>query len=187
MLCLQRKCRPFRKRSGGMRRPSAVNRFIQGGHTMMNLHAAVRGAVAALHPDETVTLYRSAGSVNACGERRPVYEAGENVPAQIQPRGDSALRHGDGVGMNDICRRAYLFAGAAPASQPAGVFRPLARGGDLFRREDGTWWLITAVPEDFSRSGWVQAHASLQALPPDFSASPRQGPECAGGEGAARP
>lgn len=136
----------------------------------INLHSIVRGAISALHPDDTVTLYQSAGQQNVKGEIKPVYDAPQSVTAQIQSESDEKLYHADRVGQNDVTRRFYLFAD--PAKRPAGVIRPLARGGDIIQRTDGTWWLVVAVPEDFSAAGWTQVRCSLQAKAPDFSASP---------------
>ena len=39
---------------------------------MMNLHAMVRGAIPALHPDESVTLRQSVGQKNVRGRIVPV-------------------------------------------------------------------------------------------------------------------
>ena len=65
----------------------------------------------------------------------------------------------------------YLFADHDPAGRVAGIYRPLSRGGDMIQLEDGTWWLVNEVLEDFSLSGWVSVLATLQVVPPDFSHS----------------
>lgn len=135
----------------------------------LNLHGMVRPIVAAVHPDESVTLYQSAGQRNVKGEIMPVYAASQTVTAQVQNVGDAALSHADKVGQNDVTRHFYLFATAQRPS--AGVVRPLARGGDILQRADNTWWLVVAVPEDFSQVGWVCVRCCLQVIAPDFSTS----------------
>jgi hypothetical protein len=136
----------------------------------MNLHEMVRTAISAVHADETVTLYRAAGQTNVKGEIKAAYAPGETVKAQIQSEGDDALAHSDRVGQNETNRRFYLMA-SSPADKPAGIVRPLARSGDMLQRADETWWLITALTEDFSGAGWVAVRATLQVKAPDFSAS----------------
>ena len=141
----------------------------------LNLHDIVRTAIVAVHPDETVTLYQSTGQVNNYGEITPTYAAGQVVQAQIQSEGDAALYHADRVGMNSQTIKAYLYADKA--FPPAGVDRPFCRNGDIFQRDDGTWWLITAVTENFAGVGWVSVRGTLQVNPPDFSASSWYGVE----------
>lgn len=138
----------------------------------LNLHALVRPMIAAVHPEETVTLYQAHGQTNVAGKITPLYAAPRPVQAQVQNVGDAALAHADRVGQNDITRHMYLFA--TPGDAPAGVVRPLARGGDMIQRgpaAGGTWWLVTAVPEDFAQVGWVCVRVTLQVKAPDFSAS----------------
>ncbi|MDR1921101.1 MAG: hypothetical protein LBS31_05070 [Candidatus Adiutrix sp.] len=136
----------------------------------MNLHAIANGLISAVHPNETVTLYRATGQMNVRGEIKAVYAAGEAVKAQIQSEGDDALAHSDAVasrvGQNETNRRFYLLA-ANQADKPAGLVRPLARSGDLLQRQDETWWLITALTEDFSAAGWVAVRATLQVKAPE--------------------
>ncbi|MEG2172372.1 MAG: hypothetical protein RRY29_03830 [Desulfovibrionaceae bacterium] len=138
----------------------------------LNLHGLVHPVIALVHPDETITMYQSMGQRNIKGKITPIYAAPQTVMAQVQAVGDAALAHADRVGQNDITRHFYLHATAQ--RPPAGVVRPLARGGDIFQRAQehgGTWWLIIATPEEFSRVGWVCVRCSLQAIAPDFTAS----------------
>jgi len=121
---------------------------------MMNLHAIVRGAVTALHPDETVTLYQSTGQTNDLGRIVPTYAGAQTVRAQIQSLSAEDLAHVDEASRTEVSRKAYLFAPDA-ALPPAGIIRPLARNGDFIRRADNTWWLVTGILEDFTASGWV--------------------------------
>lgn len=136
----------------------------------INLHDAVRAAITRVHPDETVVLYQSDGFTNVKGRIVPKYLPPQTAEAQIQSAGDAALYHADRAGMNQTTVRAYLYAHRS-AAVPLGVVRPLGRTGDLFRRADGTWWLIDAVTENFTGAGWVQVRATMQETPPDFTAS----------------
>ena len=138
---------------------------------MMNLHAIVRGAIPALHPDETVTLRQSVGQRNIRGRIVPVYAPAQTVTAQIQSLGSDDLRHAEAVNLTQRDRKAYLFA-PAPTTPPAGIIRPLSRNGDMIQRDDGSWWLVTAMLEDFTASGWVCVGMVQQLEGPDLSASP---------------
>lgn len=135
----------------------------------LNLHAIAHPMVTAIHPDETVTLYQSQGQINVAGKITPIYLPPQEVQAQVQTASDAALYHADRVGQNDVTRNMYLFAN--PYTPPAGVVRPMARGGDIIQRANGTWWQVVSVPEDFSGVEWVMVRCSLQVKAPDFSAS----------------
>jgi hypothetical protein len=138
----------------------------------LNLHALTRGAISALHPDTPATLYRSTGQVTEeDGGVKSVYAPGMAINAQVQSEGPTVLAHADRVGMENVSRKLYLFTAPGLADKVAGIVRPLARGGDMLRLEDGSWWLVDAVIEDFSRSGWGCVRATLQVNPPDFSRS----------------
>lgn len=119
---------------------------------MINLHQIARGAVAALHPEETVLLVQSIGQQNVAGRLVPQYAEPFAVVAQIQAMGADELAHVEKTDSTKICRKAWLNEPRRPV---AGVVRELARNGDFIRRGDGSWWLVTAVLEDFSKSGWV--------------------------------
>lgn len=138
---------------------------------MMNLHAIVRGAIPALHPDETVTLRQSVGQRNIRGRIVPVYAPAQTVTAQIQSLGSDDLRHAEAVNLTQRDRKAYLFA-PTPSTPPTGIVRPLARNGDMIQRADGSWWLVTVMLEDFTASGWVCVGMVQQLEGPDLSASP---------------
>jgi hypothetical protein len=138
----------------------------------LNLHSVVRGAIGALHPEVAATLYRSTGRVTTGdGGVKSVYAPGICVNAQMQTESPTALAHADRVGMEEVSRKFYLFSDSGLETRVAGVVRPLARGGDMLRLEDGTWWLANALIEDFTRSGWACVRATLQVNPPDFSHS----------------
>lgn len=138
---------------------------------MMNLHALVRGAVTPLHPDETVTLRQSVGQRNVRGRITPVYAPAQAVVAQIQSLGPNDLAQAEQVSSTKADRKAYLYA-PDPAMPPQGIVRPLGRNGDMLQRADGTWWLVTAMIEDFTASGWVCVGITQQVDGPDLSISP---------------
>ena len=132
---------------------------------MLNLHAIARGAVSALHPEEAVTLYQSTGQTNILGRIVPTYAEAQTVQAQIQSLSPDELAHFEAASRTEINRKAYLFAdGALP---PAGIVRPLGRNGDVLRRADGTWWIVSAVLEDFTASGWVCVGITAQNEAPE--------------------
>lgn len=133
----------------------------------LNLHSLVRGVIATVHPDEDVLLYQSTGSANVKGQPIPVYAPPQALRAQVQSENDEALQHIEKVNESDIVKRFYLTANAA--MRPAGVMRPLSRGGDMIQRADGTWWLITGTIDDFSAVGWVAVRATMQTKGPDLS------------------
>ena len=137
---------------------------------MINLHAAVRSAITGLHPDEAVALRQSVGQQNVRGRITPVYAPEQTVQAQIQSLGQNDLAQAEQTSNTRVDRKAYLYA-PNPALPPQGIVRPLARNGDMLRRADGTWWLVTAMIEDFTSTGWVCVGITQQVDGPDLSAS----------------
>lgn len=141
---------------------------------MINLHGLVRQAITALHPDEAVTLRQSIGQRNERGRVTPVYGPAQAVQAQIQSLGQNELAQREATSNTRIDRKAYLFAPDA-GLPPQGIVRPLGRTGDMLQRADGTWWLVTAMIEDFTASGWVCVGITQQVDGPDLSASEQEG------------
>lgn len=141
---------------------------------MNNLHGLVRQAITALHPDETVTLRQSSGQRNERGRVTPVYGPAQVVQAQVQSLGQNDLAQREATSNTRIDRKAYLFAPDA-SLPPQGIVRPLGRTGDMLQRSDGTWWLVTAMIEDFTASGWVCVGITQQVDGPDLSASEQDG------------
>lgn len=137
---------------------------------MINLHAAVRSAITGLHPDEAVALRQSVGQQNVRGRITPVYAPEQTVQAQIQSLGQNDLAQAEQTSNTRVDRKAYLYA-PNPALPPQGIVRPLARNGDMLRRADGTWWLVTAMIEDFTSTCWVCVGITQQVDGPDLSAS----------------
>lgn len=141
---------------------------------MTNLHGLVRQAITALHQDEAVTLRQSIGQRNVRGRVTPVYGPAQMVQAQVQSLGQNDLAQREATSNTRIDRKAYLFAPDA-SLPPQGMVRPLGRTGDMIERADGTWWLVTAMIEDFTASGWVCVGITQQVDGPDLSASEPDG------------
>ena len=136
----------------------------------LNLHDVVRGMMTAVHPDEDCVLYQSNGQVNNKGEITPVYLEPQDIQANIQPLDAQALKHLERV--NDTKASEQIFVYSDESMPISGIQRmPILRNGDIIKRADSTYWLITSVIEDWSQDGWCNASITQQVEPPDFSAS----------------
>lgn len=139
---------------------------------MIRLRAIANRYTSLVHPNETITLYRSLGQEQVPGKKRPIYAAPVTIPdAQIQQLTADDLVHQGMTSQTEIDRRCYLPSDNSTTGKPAGIIRPFERNGDMIQREDGTWWLVTAPLEDFTKSEWVAVRITLQTKAPDFSAS----------------
>jgi len=150
----------------------------------MNLHELVRGFIPIVNPDETVQWYRNVGQSHGdYGVVTPVFAEPVSAVAQVQSESDASLYYQNRAGDNSIVRRCYMM-GDEPV-QPAGIVRPQARGGDVIRRADGSWWLVNGVIDDFSlQSGWVCVRMVLQSERPDGIPDPdAPAPGAGGGNG----
>ena len=137
----------------------------------MNLHAMANRLIRTVHPNETGLWVRSAGTGNVKGLLIPRWEPGVEVVMQVQSAAPESLAHlGDKLGSVEAVRKAWIKG--APGVHPSGINRPEGRGGDMIRRADGTWWLITEVSEDFTKAGWVSVVMTLQVDPPDLGDPP---------------
>ena len=84
---------------------------------------------------------------------------------QVQsPKPDSLAHLADNIGSVEATRKAWIKG----PGFPSGIRRPDGRGGDMIRRADGTWWLVTEVSEDFSKAGWISVVITLQVEAPDI-------------------
>lgn len=135
----------------------------------LNLHALANTAIQTVNANETVTLYQSNGQKNIGGIVSQVYEAPQKVTAQVQSEGTQSLAHMDKANQADFIRRFYLMADTT-LKPPSALIRQLARSGDIIKRADNTYFLITSVIDDFSaQSNWVCVLGELQTIEPDFS------------------
>lgn len=142
----------------------------------INLHAVVRGAITAVHPDEACTLYQSIGQQNIKGTVVPVYAEGKTVRANFQPLDTDALKHLEAMNDTEASEQVFLYSDVAlPVTGQQRL--PLTRTGDFLGRSDGTYWLVTSVLEDWSQDGWCNVGVHRQTTPPDFSASAWYVPE----------
>lgn len=136
----------------------------------LNLHGIVRSVITAVHPDEDCTLYQSLGQKNVMGVVTTVYAEPQAIKANWQPLDSQTLQHLERIGDTKASEQVFLYSNTdMPVS---GVQRvPITRTGDIIKRWDGTYWLITSVIEDWSARGWANVGVTEQVTPPDFSAS----------------
>lgn len=136
----------------------------------LNLHGIVRSVITAVHPDEDCTLYQSAGQKNVLGVVTTIYNPPQAIKANWQPLDSQTLQHLERIGDTKASEQVFLYSNTdMPVS---GVQRvPITRTGDIIKRWDGTYWLITSVIEDWSARGWANVGVTEQVTPPDFSAS----------------
>ena len=135
----------------------------------VNLHHVVRGAITSLHPDETCLLYQSLGQKNVKGVVTPIYAAPQTIKANFQPDSDS-LKHADSMNDTPSSETVYLYSDSPVPVM--GVKRlPMTRTGDILKRSDETYWLVTTIAEDWSWDGWCCIRVNQIITPPDFSAS----------------
>lgn len=132
----------------------------------VNLHQVVRGAIPVLHPDEDVLLIQNLGQENVRGLVTATFADAVAVKAQIQSMGNDDLRVMNDTYRVEHQRKAYLFSETPTGVIPQTIMRTLERGGDMIRRADGSWWLITGMMEDFSASGWVSVRIVSQVTVP---------------------
>lgn len=135
----------------------------------INLHNVVRGAITAVHPDEVCVLYHSIGQRNVKGKVTPIYAEPQTIKANWQPLDSESLQHFDAINQTPCDEQVFLYSENFGVS---GQHRlPTTRTGDILLRDDGTYWLITKVLEDWTWDGWVNVGVDRQIEPPDFSAS----------------
>ncbi|MFJ7315269.1 hypothetical protein ACIQVE_21400 [Pseudomonas sp. NPDC098747] len=125
----------------------------------MNLNNLVGGFLNSVTPQEEVVLFRCTGQTNDRGKITPTYAPAFPTMARVQSVSDAALKLIDRVGDNSKLLHFYLNG------DWRGVFRPDGTGGDMIYARN-QWWLINAVPEDFSQAGWVCVRGVLQVTGP---------------------
>ena len=134
----------------------------------LNLHNVVRSAITSVHPDENCILYQSIGQQNIKGVVKSVYSEPQSIMANFQPDAES-LQHTDAKNITPTSEKVYLYSNDLPVMGQKRL--PLLRTGDIIERNDGTFWLITTISEDWSWDGWACINVHQQLTPPDFSAS----------------
>ena len=130
----------------------------------MNLHSIVAPAVSVVNPTIRVTWMSNTGfTANADFSRVPTY-ASQFVPAQIQALQFDDLKQIEGLGIQGLRRKAYLYGNVN------GMVRTLAKGGDLLVLPDGSTWLVAYVLETYGHGlvgqrGWCSVVITLQDTP----------------------
>ena len=131
----------------------------------INLHHVVRTAITTVHPDETLLWYQNQGAANVGGILQPSYAEPLSLVAQVQSESDASLMHANRADMNTETIKVYLYWDAQ--TNPLNLDRFTAKGGDIFKRADGTFWLVTALTDNFADVGWVSCRAVRQVNPPE--------------------
>lgn len=131
---------------------------------MLNLNNIVAAPLGGtVHPQEPVFWFRCTGQKNERGTVTPQYAAPVSLSARVQSASDAALFYSERAGQNSKTRNFYISS--TPHGSVQGLARDQGTGGDLLYYK-GQWWLVVAVPEDFTVNGWVQVRATLQAIAP---------------------
>ena len=127
----------------------------------MNLHSIAAPIVGAVNSNVTVTLYQSTGfSTNADFSRTPTFST-STMSAQIQGLQSDDIRVLNGLGIQGVRRKAYLWG------TWTGMVRGLQKGNDYVVFADGSQWKIAYVFEDYGHgvngaSGWCSVALVLQ-------------------------
>jgi hypothetical protein len=130
----------------------------------VNLNALARGPLAVVHKAEEVELVRCVGQDAEGGRVVPRYAAPVKVIARVQSEKEDAQQIVN-ESLVTVSTRKFYFDGG-PDDYPRGIDRPGGTGGDMIRTKDGSWWLVTAVLEDFSGAGWVSVRGTRQTEGP---------------------
>ena len=133
----------------------------------LNLHDLVRGAINIVNPDEDVWLIQNIGQTNVKGRITASYAPAQKVKAQVQTLSGDDLTVMNDTERTERDRKFYLYAETKTGTPPSGIIRPLGKSGDFMRRNDGTYWKVYNVSEDYTTDGWVLVLASQQVDVPE--------------------
>ena len=133
----------------------------------LNLHDIVRGAINIVNPDEDVWLIQNIGQTNVKGRITAVYAPAQKVKAQVQTLSGDDLTVMNDTERTERDRKLYLYAETKTGTPPSGIIRPRGKSGDFMRRNDGTYWKVYNVSEDYTTDGWVLVLASQQVDVPE--------------------
>jgi hypothetical protein len=120
----------------------------------MNLHQIASGAITAVNPFITGTMFSSLGYTTAPdGERVPSYADPVVASIQVQQLTSEDLKQTEGLEIQGATRSVYLNG------TWNGIVRPLIKGGDMlvFNNQN---WLVVAVPESWP--DWTKIIVCLQ-------------------------
>ena len=133
----------------------------------LNLHDIVRGAINIVNPDEDVWLIQNIGQTNVKGRITASYAPAQKVRAQVQTLSGDDLTVMNDTERTERDRKFYLYSNTETGNAPSGIIRPLGKSGDFMRRNDGTYWKVYNVSEDYITDGWVLVLASQQVDVPE--------------------
>ena len=133
----------------------------------INLHDIVRGAINIVNPDEDVWLIQNIGQTNVKGRITASYAPAQKVKAQVQTLSGDDLTVMNDTERTERDRKFYLYSDTETGTPPSGIIRPLGKSGDFMRRNDGTYWKVYNVSEDYTTDGWVLVLASQQVDVPE--------------------
>ena len=133
----------------------------------LNLHDIVRGAINIVNPDEDVWLIQNIGQTNVKGRVTASYAPAQKVRAQVQTLSGDDLTVMNDTERTERDRKFYLYSDTETGTPPSGIIRPLGKSGDFMRRNDGTYWKVYNVSEDYTTDGWVLVLASQQVDVPE--------------------
>ena len=133
----------------------------------LNLHDIVRGAINIVNPDEDVWLIQNIGQTNVKGRITASYAPAQKVRAQVQTLSGDDLTVMNDTERTERDRKFYLYSDTETRTPPSGIIRPLGKSGDFMRRNDGTYWKVYNVSEDYTTDGWVLVLASQQVDVPE--------------------
>lgn len=132
----------------------------------MNLHAAVRGAIQTVNPDQDGLYLVSTGYTQSADFRQvPVYATAVPYRLQVQALTGRELRHDALQNIQGVMRGVYMYGNTQ------GVVRVESKGGDLLRfaqtRQPGALlytWKVLTVLETWTPTypGWCKVAVVLQ-------------------------
>ena len=137
----------------------------------MNLHTLVANVVSVVNPTIQVTWMANTGyATEADFSRVPVYES-SFVSAQVQALQFDDLKQIEGLGIQGLRRKAYLYGNVN------GMVRTMSKGGDLLVFPDRSTWLVAYVLETYGHGligqrGWCSVVLTLQNVDPPPSPVP---------------
>lgn len=121
----------------------------------MDLHGIAKGAVAAVNPQQRLSLQRSTGyTTNAAGRRTPSYAAPVVCYGQVQSLTYKDIQQINGLNLQGTRRAIYL------EGHWDGLVRNESKGGDLITDGRGDVWLVALVLESWP--DWTKVAVTLQ-------------------------
>ncbi len=127
----------------------------------MNLAQIALNSLGNLGKNEEVELFSSKGQVNNAGSVTTHYNTPILLKCLVQSEVEGELDH-----KNSKCVASYISRFYYTKTSLSSLDSARGTSGDIFRRNDGTYWLITEIIDDFSTdyelSSWQCARAVLQ-------------------------